>query len=329
MKYTLSDKQIIYNLERKLEKYEQMIKILQQASCTAHDATRAKLVAADDLVKDFDVHSICDALNLSRGTYYNHAKRNKNGDAWFLKRDKVLKEKILEIFNDHEQRIGSDKIAALIAQSGMPVTAEKVSALMNELDIHSIRTDAKKLNKKQREKSKNLIQQNFTASAPNQVWLSDVTEFRFKSRTHYICVIEDIFSRRVIGLKVSHRNSTHLVLMSLREAIRTRGDPYTLICHTDNGSPYVSRTVLKFFNEHGICPSNSRTHVPYDNSPLESFNKTLKTEELYRRIYSSESEFLSSVYKFAEYYNEKRPHSTLKYRTPKAFEEQYFQNLEQ
>ena len=329
MNYTNSDKQKIYNLERRLDKYGQIIKVLQLATCTAHDSTREKLLAADLLVDQFPVHVVCDALNLSRGTYYNHALRNKNKQAWFLLRDKVLAAKVLETFNDHEQRIGSDKIAALISRSGMPVSAEKVSALMKALDIHSIRSNSKKLYKRQIEKAKNLIQQNFTASAPNQVWLSDVTEFRFKSRTHYICVIEDIFSRRIVGLKVSHRNSTHLLLMTLREAIRTRSVPNTLICHTDNGSPCTSRAVQKYLKDHGICPSYSRTYVPYDNSPLESFNKTLKAEELYRRIYSSEREFLASVYKFVQYYNEERPHHTFKYNTPKAFEEQYFLKLKQ
>lgn len=323
----ISDKQKVYNLERKVSKYEQMISVLQRATCTATAATREKLVAADILKEQFPVHVICEALLMPRGTFYNHIFRNKNDEAWFHERDRALMPLILNTFNDHEQRLGADKIAAIISQSGFPVTSVKVSQLMHQMEISSIRTGSKRLFKKQREKAKNLLQQNFTASAPNQVWLSDVTEFRLKSRTYYICIIEDLFSRRVIAYKVSRRNSTHLVLMTLREAIRTRSVPKTLIYHTDNGGPYVSRAVQKFLSEHGICESFSRAHTPYDNSPMEAFNKTLKAEELYRRIYTSEKDFLASLSKFVQYYNEKRPHQTLKYRTPADFEEQYFANL--
>jgi len=329
LKMKISDKQKVYNLERKLEKCKQMISVLQRSTCTATAATREKLVAAEILKYEFPVHVICEALLMPRGTFYNHLFRNKKDDAWFLQRDRVLSKLVLDTFNDHEQRIGSDKIAAVIRKSGIDVSAEKVSELMQELGISSIRTSSKKLYKKQREKAKNLIQQNFTASAPNQVWLSDVTEFRFKLRTYYICVIEDIFSRCVIAYKVSHRNSTHLILMTLREAIRTRGVPKTLICHTDNGRPYESRAVQKFLQENGICASFSRPRTPYDNSPIESFNKTLKVEELYRRIYSSVRDFLASLSKFVQYYNKKRPHQTLKYSTPAEFEEQYFTKLKQ
>jgi len=103
----------------------------------------------------------------------------------------------------------------------------------------------------------------------------------------------------------------------------------TLICHTDNGRPYESRAVQKFLQENGICASFSRPRTPYDNSPIESFNKTLKVEELYRRIYSSVRDFLASLSKFVQYYNKKRPHQTLKYSTPAEFEEQYFAKLKQ
>ena len=323
-----SDKQTIYNLERRLHKCEQIIEVLQHATCTAMASTREKAIAAEILLGRFSKHVICEALLIPRGSFYNHLFRNKKDDAWYLKRDRVLSELVFKTFHDHEQRIGADKIAAVICQSGIPVSAEKVSELMKAQGLSCIRNLSKKLYKKQREKSKNLLQQKFTASAPNQVWLSDVTEFRFKSQTYYICIIEDLFSRRVIGCKVSHRNSTHLVLMTLREAISARPAPHTLIYHTDNGKPYVSVTVLKFLRKNGICESFSRSHNPYDNSPTEAFNKTLKAEELYRRIYSSKRDFLASLFKFVQYYNEKRPHQALKNRTPTNFEAQYFSNLE-
>jgi len=192
---------------------------------------------------------------------------------------------------------------------------------MQELGLQSIRTDAKKFYRKlQQYKKRNLLQRHFTADWPNQVWVSDITYFKINNSRVYLCTIIDLFSRRVVGYRISHSASTRLVTTTFRKAYAERGNPTELTFHSDRGGQYISDTFSKLLQNCHIKQSFSTSGCPYDNEAAESFFATFKKEEAYRREYTSERHFQKCVEEYIQFYNEVRPHQTLDYKTPQAFE---------
>ena len=141
---------------------------------------------------------------------------------------------------------------------------------------------------------------------------------------YYICVIIDLYARKVIAYNVSNSNNTRLVKRTLKEAYEERKPNSDLVFHSDNGSNYTSKSFMKYLKELNITQSFSRPHIPYDNSVVESFFKYLKAEELYRTKYKSEREFKESLAKYMTFYNTERPHSIIKYLTPDKWEGKYW-----
>lgn len=148
---------------------------------------------------------------------------------------------VQQAFDDSAQRFGAEKIRITLAESGVRVSTKRIAAIMQELDLHSIRPDAKKQYKKhQQYKKQNLLNQQFTADRPNQIWVSDITYFKINDYWVYFCVILDLFSRKVVGYRVSRNASTNLVTSTFRSAFRERGDPSGLTFHSDRGKQYTS-----------------------------------------------------------------------------------------
>ena len=194
---------------------------------------------------------------------------------------------------------------------------------MNELGLRSIRGDAKRNYQKRQEYKKNHLQQDFTASRINQTWVSDITYFKVNDYGIYFCVILDLFSRKIVGHRVSRKSSTHLVTATFKDAFSSRGRPEGLTFHSDRGGQYISNTFDKLLQQCGVRQSFSATGRPHDNAVAEAFFATFKKEEAYRRDYSSEQDFRKSVDQYIQFYNSVRPHKTIGYKTPERFEELY------
>ena len=199
---------------------------------------------------------------------------------------------------------------------------------MQELGLQSIRSDAKKQYKKhQQYKKQNLLERQFTADHPNQIWVSDITYFRVNGYWLYFCAILDLCSRRVVGFRISRNASTNLVTSAFRKAYQDRGQPKNLTFHSDRGAQYTSGAFTALLQKCGVRQSFSASGRPHDNAVAESFFASFKKEEAYRREYTSEQSYRKSVEQYIRFYNELRPHRTLKYKTPQAFEEAYRERL--
>lgn len=133
----------------------------------------------------------------------------------------------------------------------------------------------------------------------------------------------DLYARLVIGYKVGKKNSTQLVKSTFQQAYAKRQPRTDLIFHTDRGFNYASKTMEDYLNSLNTTHSFSRPYVPYVNSVMESFFSSLKREELYRRKYKSENDFRDTVDKYMVFYNTKRPHRKLQYKTPEQKEQEY------
>lgn len=303
-------------LENKVARLQGIIEIMKKVGCSANDPLEVKLPAMEALQDQYSVHMLCEALDVPRGTFYNYILRNKRTHTWYSKRREELRLEIQRIYDDSRQIFGAAKICAIMKESGIRVSREMVSELMRDMGLISIRQDSKDLYDKEQRRFKNYLNQQFTVTRPNEVWVSDVTCFRFNSKNYYICVILDLFSRMVVGYRVGKANSTQLVRSTFQMAYEERRPEEPLIFHTDRGSNYHSKTFCVLLRSLGITQSFSRAHIPYDNSVMEAFFSNLKREELYRTKYRSENEFRTAVDRYMVFYNEQRPHAKNGYKTP-------------
>ena len=318
-------------LSRRLEKLEHEMEIIKQSGYIADVPLQKKLSVLESIYRQADntysVHELCEALDIARGTFYNYIFRRADHS----KREEAqveLMRLVQQVFDDSSQRFGAEKIRVTLTESGVCVSTKRIAAIMRELGLQSVRPDAKKQYKKQQQyKKQNLLERQFTAEHPNQIWVSDITYFKVNDYWVYLCVILDLFSRKIVGYRVSRNASTNLVTSTFRTAFRERGNPSSLTFHSDRGKQYTSAAFTALLQKCGVKQSYSATARPHDNAVAETFFASFKKEEAYRREYTSEQCYRKSVEQYIQFYNELRPHRTLKYKTPTAFEKAYWAGL--
>lgn len=307
----------------RVKKLEDIISILKTVNCTFRAPLKEKLAELELLYGQYDVHTLCEALDVSRGTFYNHIFRNKRGNAWFEKRRDEYRILIREVFEEYHQVLGAEKIRTILMQRGYQVSTKFVADLMREIGLISVRTTAKQdyLKLREPEKKKNVLRQQFHTGKPNQIWVSDVTCFKLRDRYLYTCVILDLFSRKVVAYKISKKNSTQLITSTFKMVWEQRSPKAGLIFHSDRGSQYTSHRFQQLLRECSVIQSFSSSGKPHDNAVAESFFATFKKEELYRKDYTSEADFKRGVDSYIKFYNCRRPHRTLRNQTPCQAEE--------
>ena len=318
-------------LSRRLEKLEHEMEIIKQSGYIADVPLQKKLSVLESIYRQADntysVHELCEALDIARGTFYNYIFRRADHS----KREEAqveLMRLVQQVFDDSSQRFGAEKIRVTLTESGVCVSTKRIAAIMRELGLQSVRPDAKKQYKKQQQyKKQNLLERQFTAKHPNQIWVSDITYFKVNDYWVYLCVILDLFSRKIVGYRVSRNASTNLVTSTFRTAFRERGNPSSLTFHSDRGKQYTSAAFTALLQKCGVKQSFSATARPHDNAVAETFFASFKKEEAYRREYTLEQGYRKSVEQYIQFYNELRPHRTLKYKTPTAFEKAYWAGL--
>ncbi|WP_437624020.1 IS3 family transposase [Sorangium sp. So ce1151] len=166
-----------------------------------------------------------------------------------------------------------------------------------------------------------VIERQFDAQAPNQVWVTDVTYIPTGEGWLYLAVILDLFSRRVVGWAASATNDRALALTALACALGTRRPAPGLVHHSDRGSPYASDDYRLVLGVHGLIPSMSRAGDCWDNAVAESFFATLKMELVEHERYRTRAAAIGSIGDYIDnFYNLKRRHSRLAYMSPIEFE---------
>lgn len=313
-----------HDLLVRTERQQKIIDILKESPCTVSAPLRERYEVIKSLKGTYSETLLCDALNVSKGSYYNHIFRNKNDANQFIQKECEMTPIIEQIYNESNQIYGPGKVHAVLKDRGYKISVNVVSRIMHQNGLFAIRTSSKTLYEQEVKRKENILNQKFTVNRPNEVWVSDVTEFNVKCFTFYICVIIDLYARKVISYKISRSNNTKLIMSTFREAYESRHPDNDLIFHSDNGTNYCSRVFMQYLKTINVRQSFSRPHIPYDNSVAEAFFKHLKAEELYRTRYRSEREFKESVNRYMTFYNTERPHSVNRYRTPDKWEKQYW-----
>lgn len=215
----------------------------------------------------------------------------------------------------------------LLRRYGLHMSLGSVHRYMSILDIRSIR---KRVFRPQRKEAQtlhhtfpNVLKQRFSASSPNQIWLTDITYLPCRDGMLYLSCVKDIYDKSIIAYNVSNRNDTRLVIDTLRQCLEfSRGDT---ILHSDQGHQYTSMEYGAFIAENNIIGSMSRKATPYDNAPMESFFSIMKNEELpLHDPFPTMAHMRIVVADFILFYNTLRPQIALNRLTPFEFRHQPF-----
>ena len=269
----------------------------------------------------YPIRLICRCLSVSRSGYYAWRRRPSSAR---VKQDARLKVEIAASHSASRRTYGSPRILRDLREDGHQVSRKRVARLMRELGLEGRRKRRFRATTDSKHPfpvAPNVLMRDFDVDAPNTAWATDITYVATLEGWLYLAVILDLFSRRVVGYAMSERIDRKLVLEALGNALVQRPGARDLVHHSDRGSQYASHDYRKALDQAGITCSMSRRGDCWDNAVAESFFGTLKTELLYELPLQTRSATRSAVADYIEtFYNVRRRHSSLDYRSPLEFE---------
>ena len=271
----------------------------------------------------YPVTVICRVLGVRRSGYYAWRARPPTARA---QRDTLLRREIDGAFQASRRTYGSPRVHAELKARGVRCSQKRVARLMREANLvarprrRRVRTTDSGHTLPVAE---NIVARKFVATAPNRLWVADITYLPTREGWLYLAVILDLFARRVVGWSMQPTLERRLVLAALDHALQQRRPGTPLVHHSDRGSQYASGDYQDQLAAAGIQCSMSRRGNCWDNAPMESFFSTLKAE-LGETVYPSHAAARSAVFAYIEgFYNRERRHSALGYKSPMAFEQLY------
>jgi len=266
------------------------------------------------------VNLMCEALGVSRSGYYTWLSRPRSQRSL---EDEQLGAHVRHSFIGSDRTYGARRVWHDVLALGRRCGLHRIERLMR---IQALRARPRRrgLPKDHGERSAiadNVLDRQFQADMPNQKWVADFTYIWTAEGWLFVAVVLDLYSRRAVGWSMQASMTSQLVADALMMAVWRRGRPVELLHHSDQGSQYTSEHFQKLLAEHGITCSMSRAGEVWDNSAMESFFSSLKTERTARKVYRSREQARADVFDYIErFYNPRRRHSTLGYVSPIEFE---------
>jgi putative transposase len=275
---------------------------------------------------------MCRVLGVSSSGYY---KSRQTVTSERAERTRRIQRDVQKVHDESEQVYGSYKIARQMQNDDSLESAcrNTVAKAMKELGLKSKVSKGFTPTTTQSDPSKkaadNLLKQNFKATAPNRKWVTDITYLRVTGGWVYLAVVLDLFSRKVVGWSLSDSLATPLVSEALRRAVESRRpDTRRLLHHSDRGCQYTSDEYQQALQTMNITCSMSRTGCCYDNAVMERFFWSLKHEWTNFKDFADIHQARLSVFQYIEtFYNSRRLHQTLGYKSPNQFEELHKKKL--
>ena len=263
----------------------------------------------------------CELLGIARSTFYAWCRRPDSRRAATNRR---LTRQIHAIYAAMDRTYGSPRIHRELVARGVACGRNRTARLMHAAGLRAKRTPKFVVTTDSSHAfpiAPNVLDQQFTASAPNQIWMADITYVPTKAGWTYVAVVVDAHSRRVVGWALEDQLTTELPLGALQMAIRDRQPPRHLLHHSDRGTQYASTAYRQVLAQHGIRPSMSRRGNCWDNAMVESFFATLKVERVHDRTYLNLEDVRTDLTDYIErFYNRVRRHSALEYQSPVMYE---------
>jgi putative transposase len=267
---------------------------------------------------------MCTVFGISRSGYYAWTKRRKS------KRDKRrerLERQIRRAFLDSRKLYGSIKVWETLKKQGVQVSEKTVARIMKELGLKSRTVKKYKATTNSKHNlpvAENVLNQQFTAERPNQVWMTDITYIHTDEGWLYLASVMDLYSRKIVGFSMDERMTKSLVQKALVQAYKLQRPGKGVMHHSDRGSQYASLDYQKQLNIYEMNGSMSRKGNCYDNACIESFHSVLKKELVYLEKFKTREEAKAKIFEYiACFYNGKRIHSSISYFTPNQFERMY------
>lgn len=262
-------------------------------------------------------------LCVSRSGYYAWLRRPESQRKT---EDKALSEQIKEIHKESKGEYGSPKVHQELRRRGTRCGRKRVARLMRKdgLKAKTIRKFKATTNSNHSlPVADNLLNRDFSPAAPNKAWVADITYIWTSEGWLYLAVVIDLFSRAVVGWSMSERMTRALVMDAFTLAVKRRNPPPGLIHHSDRGSQYASGDFQSLLAKHRARCSMSRKGNCWDNAPAESFFGLLKRSLVFHSKYETRVQARQSIFNYIErFYNRKRIHSSLGYRTPHEVDQQ-------
>ena len=276
-----------------------------------------------------NLKSACTHLGVSRSGYY----------AW-TKRIPQIQAKLADLkslYWTHRARCGAPSLVHDMRDLGYKMSERTVGRMLQSMGLRSKISRKFKYasdSKHSLPAAPNLLNRQFTVLKPNTIWTTDITYIRTQQGWLYLCVMLDLFSRRVVGWQTSHRIDRQLVCDTFNYAMARQGYPKGVMVHSlaqqcCSGSQYCSRDFRAVLLTNDAIQSMSRSGNCWDNAVTESFFHTLKGHIIHGSVYLTRKEAQTTLFEYIEiYYNRKRRHSANGWVSPEAFEQQYYENLE-
>jgi transposase InsO family protein len=273
------------------------------------------------------VRLLCEALEVSPAGYYAWRRRPRN--AGEQRRDTLLVE-IRAVHAEVKARYGSPRMTAELNARGLDCSENTVATLMK---AHGIRAKRPRRFVRTTDSrhglpvAENVLDRDFDPTEPNTAWCTDITYIPTAGGWLYLAVVEDLFSRRIVGWSMAATMTSRLVANALAMAVRLRLPGEGLVAHSDRGSQYASEHYQGLLAKHGIACSMSGVAQCWDNAPVESFFASLKRELVHDESYTTREQAKASIFEYVEvFYNRVRRHSSLEYLSPEEFERSHNQN---
>ncbi len=273
----------------------------------------------------FQVTALCRNLRVSRQGYYAFVSRPPSPRAG---NERALLEQVGQVHAESRETYGSPRVRHELLRLGIRVSKRRVERAMRCLGLCArprrrfrVTTAANPRHSVE----PNVLDREFTAERPNQRWVTDISYVWTEEGWCYLAVILDLFSRAIVGWSLDANLSAALPLAALDMALRRRcPDADGLLHHSDRGCQYTSLQYRSALAEWGIAVSMSRKGNCWDNAVAESFFSTIKAELIHGRRWAGRLELRSAVFEYIEvFYNRRRLHSALGYRTPAEIENEY------
>jgi putative transposase len=270
---------------------------------------------------DCPVARACEALDVSESGYHAWAARPPSAAGG---RRGGLVAAIAAVHAEVRGRYGSPRMAAELNARGHACSENTVARLMRE---HGIRAKAPRRRARTTDSrhglpvADNLLARDFDPPVPNAAWSADITYIPTADGWLYLAVVEDLFSRMIVGWAMDGAMTSRLVVDALEMAVHRRLPGAGLVAHSDRGSQYASEHYRSLLGRHGITCSMSRVAQGWDNAPVESFFASLKRELVHDARYTSRDEARASTFEYVEaFYNRVRRHSSLGHLSPAEYE---------
>lgn len=251
-------------------------------------------------------------LRVNRSTYYkyiNHVDSKRDIE------NARIRSCILLLHSKYKKRLGAPKMKLCLQREYcIDISVGRVYRLMKAMSLPKMSTQKPPKQRKldivaEQCKFDNILSQRFNQPEPNLVWVCDFTYIKVNGRNCYLCVIIDLFSRKVIAYKLSRKIDTQLAIDTVNMAVAERGKSQGIIFHTDRGSQFTSAQFRKHLDMLNMVQSFSAKGHPYDNAVMECFFKYLKKEIIYRNHYTSFDELNLALFEYIfGFYNSVRPH---------------------